>query len=336
MSQVLALQRQRNIQTSDAWNSFAGHRRRVMQLIERCTTERQGNRSPVSLAVLGAGNCNDLDLKQIAATLARVVLIDCDRQAVEQGLARQFDTPPGSMQIYAPCDVSGLARVVDNWPTPLGAPNTLAPKPAQPGHASPLQGLPDQSLPNQSLTEPAFLDQALPEQALQQLAQQPLIDWSPTLVGTVDVAVSTCLLTQLIDAVRMWLGGEHPQFLEVVQAVRQRHLLELATLLKPGGYGIFISDFVSSDTWPELVTLEDQRLPKAVAEQLRRSNFFTGVNPLVIRQQLIQEPALSALVTKVTLTQPWKWCLGTRVYAVYAICFQRTAETSSSTGAERS
>ncbi len=49
MSQVLALQRQRNIQTSDAWDSFAGHRGRVMHLIERCATVRSRDGSPATL-----------------------------------------------------------------------------------------------------------------------------------------------------------------------------------------------------------------------------------------------------------------------------------------------
>jgi hypothetical protein len=78
-----------------------------------------------------------------------------------------------------------------------------------------------------------------------------------------------------------------------------------------------------------LDNLEDQLLPPAVAEQLRRANFFTGVNPLVIGRQLIQEPPFDNLVTKVGVTQAWKWRLGNRVYAVCGIHFQRTAQNPS-------
>jgi len=61
---------------------------------------------------------------------------------------------------------------------------------------------------------------------------------------------------------------------------------------------------------------------------LGRSNFFTGVNPLAIGRQLIQEPTFNHLVTKVAATRPWKWSLGSRVYAVCGIHFQRTAQTT--------
>lgn len=109
--------------------------------------------------------------------------------------------------------------------------------------------------------------------------------------------------------------------------MRQRHLREIVGLLQPGGCGGLVTDFVASDSWPELASLEEQLLPQAVAEQLRRSNFFTGVNPLVIGRQLIQTPPFNSLATKVGLTQAWKWRLGTRAYAVCGIRFQRTEQT---------
>lgn len=127
MSCVLALQRQRNAQSRDAWDSFAKHRARVMQLIQQCVAERAellstGNSPtsstdnwPIGLAVLDAGNCNDLDMSRLTTTLAKVVLVDCDQQAVEQRVARQFPDPPANISIYAPCDRSGWVAITRSF-----------------------------------------------------------------------------------------------------------------------------------------------------------------------------------------------------------------------------
>ena len=56
-----------------------------------------------SLCVLGAGNCNDLDLIRLASEFQRVTLVDLDREAMEFGVAHQDG--PGTIEIVC-CDVT--------------------------------------------------------------------------------------------------------------------------------------------------------------------------------------------------------------------------------------
>ena len=73
-----------NRSTAENWASFAPHRKRVTDLIVgHCF--RQDSR----LAVLGAGNCNDLDLETLTASFALVDLFDLDAKALARGIRAQ-------------------------------------------------------------------------------------------------------------------------------------------------------------------------------------------------------------------------------------------------------
>jgi len=103
-------QRQNNLATRGAWDRFAPHRRHLTELVE----QHPGR----SLCVLGAGNCNDLDLPRLAQRFDALHLADLDRQAVEDGVARQAAT---NCQIHAPLDVSGMVGFLsgdDAWQDP--------------------------------------------------------------------------------------------------------------------------------------------------------------------------------------------------------------------------
>jgi hypothetical protein len=73
-----------NRSTAENWASFSSHRRQVTDLIVGCRF-RQNSR----LAVLGAGNCNDLDLKRLTASFASVDLFDLDAKALARGVRAQ-------------------------------------------------------------------------------------------------------------------------------------------------------------------------------------------------------------------------------------------------------
>ena len=67
----------------------------------------------------------------------------------------------------------------------------------------------------------------------------------PAVPDRFEVVASMCLLTQIIDSVVSITGpGAVP--LELVGALRQRHLRLLAELLLPGGIGILVTDFALS------------------------------------------------------------------------------------------
>lgn len=142
-------------------------------------------------------------------------------------------------------------------------------------------------------------------------------------IGTFDVVASTCLLTQLIDSVCMAMPGDHPHFIELLLAVRNRHLKMIAELLNPDGVGILVSDFVSTETAPELAAMPDSEIPNAAMRWIKDQNFFTGVNPFMLRSHYQTDPATAAMVEFRKMARPWRWDIGMKQFAVCALAVQR-------------
>jgi hypothetical protein len=63
--------------------------------------------------VLGAGNCNDLDLRWLTEAFTEVRLMDIDRPALERAAQRQGVA--GKVQIEAPVDLTGVAETAASW-----------------------------------------------------------------------------------------------------------------------------------------------------------------------------------------------------------------------------
>jgi hypothetical protein len=145
----------------------------------------------------------------------------------------------------------------------------------------------------------------------------------PPNVGTFEVVASTCVLSQLIDSVYMGLGPDRPRCLELVMAVRNRHLEMLVELVKPGGAGILVTDFVSSETAPELPQIEESMLPRAGLRWLELGNFFTGTNPVAIRDYYRDRQGTDSRIDDVRLVGPWRWDIGAKQFAVAAVTFRR-------------
>ena len=139
------------------------------------------------------------------------------------------------------------------------------------------------------------------------------------------VAASVCLLSQLIEFVSLTLGTNHHRFLDVLTCVRREHLRKLIDLAEPGGTVVLITDVVSSFTLPELAAAANSELPMLVGRAIAERNFFSGVNPFVIKQVLETDDPLASRLTDVRLSNPWLWDLGPRHYAVCALTAKRLA-----------
>jgi hypothetical protein len=85
MDDWLVEQTRRNRESRDAWAAFAGHREHVTALL---AAESQGRTQP-SLCLLGAGNCNDVDLRSLLNCFAEIHLVDLDALALGAGMERQ-------------------------------------------------------------------------------------------------------------------------------------------------------------------------------------------------------------------------------------------------------
>ena len=277
MNPLVQRQQEHNSQTRAGWECVADHRRRVMQLLLPAAPV-EGAR----LCVLGAGNCNDLDLAGLTEAYAEVHLVDLDAEALGAGVARQQPPAAERIHLHGGCDLSGIL-------------DRLAAHQRQPADAEELQQIIDAAL-------------AAP----------------PPLAGEFETVASVCLLSQMIHSVVLALGAEHPRFVEVMSAVRLRHLRLVTELLAPGGRAVLVSDVVSSDTCSALATAVEASLPALVRQLIESRNFFHGTNPAVMAQVLRTDSWLSDRHGPLEITYPWRWDLGPRVYAVSAISFGRS------------
>lgn len=266
----------RNAETSHYWQEFASHRQRLTALLQR---ERPPHAQ--TLCVLGAGNCNDLDLPSLLQSFQQITLVDLDHQAMVQGVARQL---PGGKTERIEClrlDVTGAFDLLD----------ALRQK--------------------QTALSPADLGELAAV-----LGRQPTAD---QIGRQFDYVISTCLLSQLIDAVRRVVGEAPQRFVPLVQLIRRQHIETLLRLTAAGGTAGLVFDFVSSVTYPSLEHIAEQEL-SAVANQLvGQGNFFTGLKPSAVLNDLCAPHVSSRLADPAMLTTPWKWNLGPRWYLVTAV-----------------
>lgn len=102
-----------NRQSRDAWARFANHRERIHDLLTTAATKRGG-----SLCVLGAGNCNDLDLNQLQSIFGEICLVDVDHSALQTGVDRQQPLETNAIRLIAPVDLTGVLEELNRGPNP--------------------------------------------------------------------------------------------------------------------------------------------------------------------------------------------------------------------------
>ncbi len=153
---------------------------------------------------------------------------------------------------------------------------------------------------------------------------EALVTWPSRRVGLAlpgpfDTVASTCLLSQLIGNAHHSIGEGHPRFGEVVRAIRLGHLLLMASLTRPGGKVVLITDVASTDWVPELGELPDSALPRLIADLARSRGLIHGVNPAELLGLFGRDPVLAARLGRVRMLPPWRWRLHDRIYLVCAI-----------------
>jgi len=91
--------RQMNEERDDQrWHAWASHRMEINELVRKTITEEM---QPAQIIVLGAGNCDDLDLRFLQTTCKTITLVDNDGDALEKAIAR-----------YADIDLAGQIRLI--------------------------------------------------------------------------------------------------------------------------------------------------------------------------------------------------------------------------------
>ncbi|RYZ02734.1 MAG: hypothetical protein EOO73_30710 [Myxococcales bacterium] len=113
---LLERERDRNESTRGGYAAYAPHRARQMALLRGRGGER--------LAVLGAGNCNDLELSTLAESFRELHLFDLDAQALDSAWCRQSNAVKRACSLH-PCDLTGVGSLLEGWkaepPEPLAA-----------------------------------------------------------------------------------------------------------------------------------------------------------------------------------------------------------------------
>jgi hypothetical protein len=270
----------RNGQTRDL-QTYGNHRRRLMELVRSLADE-----CPIderSIAILGAGNCLDLDLAALARIYQLIQLIDLDAEALETGVSRQISAS----------DSQAIDRI-----------HRLAPV--------------DVAEPLTSLTADDFNESRVVDTCSR---LESSLDRCPGMPA--DHVVSACVLSQIIDALSLLVGQQHPQLPTFLQAVRRGHLKRMLDWLVPKGVGLLITDVVSSETVPVLEQVPEKQLPPLLQQCLQTGNFFAGLHPGQMMQDLTHYEPIADLVNDVAMLPPWKWQLGPRFYAVYALSFRK-------------
>lgn len=275
MTRISDEQARRNRISRQGWDLYRQHRERVTGLLVKSA------RTPSdTLCVLGAGNCNDLDLHRLSSSYQSITLVDLDAEALASGCESQGLANSPAIQCLGGIDLAGIATSIDRW------------QPSRPTATHVVEGVIQHSL---GFRPPALTDKCY------------------------DVVASIGLLTQLIEMVDLALGTRHPQFVPLMSAVRIRHLRLLLELTRPGGQAWLFSEVVSSVTCPELLTTPEHQLIPVLQRAIEQHNFFTGVNPGVLQRLFSEDPELTANVASMEIPPPWLWNFFTRTYAVCAI-----------------
>lgn len=269
--------KRRNQSTLDARELFAPHRHRVMQLIVQAASAPPGR-----LCVLGAGNCNDVDLNQLLTAFKEIVLVDVDAGAMESAVASVVPESLRERIRICDIDVSGIyGRLQDE--------------------------------------DTKFVHSKSENYLLELLTSGVKIPYAPF-----DCVVSSCLLSQVIDSVFLTMGSNHPAIVPIILAIRKQHLRTITQSLVQGGRGLVVFDFLSSQTLPNLMQIDDAQLNQSLIGAINAKNFFTGLNPYAMLAELQTHSDFAGLLSQIRIHQPWRWDIGKRQFAVTAISFSRS------------
>lgn len=284
MNRLRIEQSQRNRQTQGDWSGFRRHREVVTSLVQRLAASRSSR-----LAVLGAGNSNDLDLPRLLDTYQEIHLADLDEQAMQLGLARQGQADSSSVVLYPGWDATGIIDDLANIAVSISTGDAKITN-MRPANLRPLLDRVDHETP--SLPTAPF-----------------------------DAVVSVCLLSQLIDSVSSACCINTPQLDELILAIRDQHLRVIDGLRGSSGRALLVTDFVSSDTCPALRDAPEEQFAEIAKASIAAGNFFTGTNPVAISQRIRELMKGRSMQYPIEIRRPWVWQVGERRFAVTAIAF---------------
>jgi len=285
---ILQTQKRANVETRDRFTLYETHRKKSTELIlSKCSCGK--------ILIIGAGNCNDVDLPTLCEHFEQVHLVDIDEDALRHGLRQLGPTPPNNVFLH----VNDVTQILPVYQEMIQKP-----------YSSTIRRTMARLF---SLSFPSL----------------------PFLKESFNIVVSQCILSQLVHpAVKLW-QEEHKYNPTVgrllkafVHALSANHLKEMASYLSKGNIGIVITDVVSSDDVGHPISK-----PQSILEQCyfgQHSNFYgknlLGTNIVAVYDDFRNELSniIRLEVHKPTLAPSWKWTFSeTREYIVQAFVFHR-------------
>jgi hypothetical protein len=199
-SNMQLLMSQANRKHGKNWDLYEDHRVRLSALAQ---SVRRGK----GLCVLGAGNCDDLDLPALIDTFGSVHLVDIDGAALERGIGRLPEGPyRESVVLHADVDLAGYFDEIDLW---------------------------ERAVPP--------LGELLPRAESRADEMVSVIG-----AGPFDVVLSSCVLSQLWVPLKRTLVLRAGEWNSVFALMSLTHLFTMVKLTRPGGTSVLATEVASS------------------------------------------------------------------------------------------
>jgi hypothetical protein len=147
-----------------------------------------------------------------------------------------------------------------------------------------------------------------------QMAQQEAL---PKL-GEFDVVLSPCVLSQLIYPLRVRVGALHREYPRLREAMRNRHVRLMRSLLARGGRGVLVIDLASSASFAGMAQVQEAHVQDLMENLIRRDKIFRGLEP-----QAVVKAIEAAGGADVQIARPWLWHLSLqKTFLVYGVTFR--------------
>lgn len=139
-----------------------------------------------------------------------------------------------------------------------------------------------------------------------------------------DLAVSCCMMTQIYFGLHRAVSIDDPMLVSIRHAGIVVHLRTLGMIVKPGSSVLFVTDALSSDSYP-IETLETETdLVKRIEDLATQVRLFEAGSPIVIRRILYRDTELIKLLEDPRITAAWLWTGPLeRTYLVYSMRLKR-------------
>lgn len=275
-------QARNNRSSTGSWTLAGPHRRVIMGYLAQASRRAQDG----SLTVVGAGNCNDLELASCLRLYKNVRLIDVDRVALVSAVRRQLPRHQDrELLTLETRELTGIMDHLDAW----------------------VQAGASRGAPMMTELESRISDAPV----------------SGSLPGSrSDVVLVPNVLSQLLAVISQRISKADDRALRLLRPLRRRFIEEVIHLIKPGGVAILALDIVSSDS----IRLDDKArsdLPLLSDKLLESGNFFTGCNPYMLENE-IEHDFVPDKIWRLQRLDPWLWTMaGPRSYLVHGLVMHR-------------